>query len=263
MLKRIFSIAASFQIAFILSCATNNTSTTAPHSTLENMNVETQNDKLATIQLKKKPLSAVSIEAFTKDTQARARISGDNHLAMVWWIPNEFWESVLIRNDSLSDANKKMMLDVMAGISILGVVQADVTELGAFTFFSKESILKHMTISFYDPKETLTRITPIQSIDSNLQIVLGAFKPILEAAMGNLGKNLHFYVLNDKIDSFHRLMDPYEKGLIKIQLMKNENVPISAEIELPLNCLYVPRKCPNGKDAHITWRYCPWTGEKL
>jgi hypothetical protein len=81
--------------------------------------------------------------------------------------------------------------------------------------------------------------------------------------MGNLGKNFHFYVLSDKRNSSHRLIDPYKKGLIEIQLMKNKDDLINAEIELPLNCLYVPRKCPNGKDAHISWSYCPWTGKKL
>ncbi len=250
MLKRIFSIAISFQIALILSCATNNHSTTGFHSTSENMSVKTQNYKQATNDLKKKPLNAVSIDAFTRDTQARARISGDNHLAMVWWIPNEFWESVLIRNDSLSDANTKMMLDVMAGISILGVVQAVINELGAFTFYSKKAILKNMIISFSDQKETLIRISPIQSIDSNLEIVLGAIKPILEAAMDNLGRNFHFYVLNDKINSSHRLIDPYKKGLIKIQLMKNNNDDlINAEIELPLNCLLMKRQKAQLLDA--------------
>ena len=81
--------------------------------------------------------------------------------------------------------------------------------------------------------------------------------------MGNLGKNMHFYVLNDKSKSFPRLLDPYRKGQINIQLSRKDDVLMTASIEMPLNSLFVPRKCPNGKDAHISWKYCPWTGKRL
>ena len=81
--------------------------------------------------------------------------------------------------------------------------------------------------------------------------------------MGNLGSNMHFYVLNDRAKSVSRLLDPYRKGQIEIQLERRDKVLMDGSIEMPINALFVTRKCPNGKDAHISWKYCPWSGKKL
>jgi hypothetical protein len=208
-------------------------------------------------------LKDVDIDAFTSDTQVTPKGAGDSHIAIVWWIPNEFWESILSRDTTTSTSNKKAMLDAMSGISLLAVVQADISTFGAFKFYSKEEIEKNIVLSFSDTGDKKQRLSTLQAIDPDLEVVLGVFKPILGAAMGNLGNNMHFYVLNDRSTSSLRVLDPYRKGQINIQLAKKDNGLMDASIELPINALFVPRKCPNGKDAHISWKYCPWTGQKL
>ena len=59
------------------------------------------------------------------------------------------------------------------------------------------------------------------------------------------------------------MVDPYLQGLISVQIAKRNGDLMTADIEMPLNSLFVPRKCPNGKDAHISWKYCPWSGKLL
>lgn len=211
----------------------------------------------------KKNLKDVDTDAFAADTQVTPQGSGDNHLALAWWIPNEFWESILSRDMTTSESDKKAMLDAMSGVSLLAVVQADITSFGAFKFYSKEEIEKNMLISFSDASGKRQRLSSMQTIDPDLEVVLGVFKPILGSAMGNLGNNMHFYVLNDKSKFSPRLIDPYQKGQINIQLSRRDGGLMTAGIELPINALFVPRKCPNGKDAHISWKYCPWTGKQL
>ena len=211
----------------------------------------------------RKPIIDVSPDAFTTDTQVTLQGAGDNHLALAWWIPNEFWDAVLTRDPSTTEANKKAMMDAMAGVSLLAVVQADLTPLGSFQFYSKEAIEKEILIYYTNANEKKERIVPLKKIDSDLEVVLGVFKPILGAAMGNLGNNMHFYVLDDRVDSSTRRMDPYKEGKIDIQLTNKENKVVDASIELPLNCLFVPRNCPNGKEAHVSWKYCPWSGTRL
>ena len=211
----------------------------------------------------KKIFKDIDIDAFSTDTQVTPQGAGDDHLALAWWIPNEFWKSIFSRDVTTSETDKKAMLDAMSGISLLAVVQADITSLGAFKFYSKEEIDEKMLISFTDVSGKRRRLFPMQTIDPDLEVVLGAFTPILGAAMGNLGNNMHFYVLNDKSESSTRLLDPYRKGQINIQLSKRNEVLMTAGIEMPLNSLFVPRKCPNGKDAHISLKYCPWTGKRL
>ena len=215
------------------------------------------------VAAQKKSLSTVNTDAFTADTQAFFESSGDNHVALVWWIPNEFWEAILSRDATTSEADKRSLLDALSGVSLLAVVQADISDFGAFTFYTKEEVESAMKIDFSDEKGNITNVKPLQKIDADLEVVIGVFKPILGAAMGNMGNNMHFYVLSDTTASSDRLIDPYKKGALDFQLKKKNKSTMETAIELPLNALFVPRKCPNGKDAHISWDYCPWSGKAL
>ncbi len=215
------------------------------------------------VAAERKPIKAIDTDAFTSDTQVTPKGAGDNHVALAWWIPNEFWESILSRDATTSESDKKAMLDALSGVSLLAVVQADISAFGAFKFYSKEEIEENMTLSYSGSDGKKQRLSPVQTIDPDLEVVLGVFKPILGAAMGNLGNNMHFYVLNDRAKSAPRLLDPYRNGQIGIQLARRDKVLMDASIEMPINALFVPRKCPNGKDAHISWKYCPWSGKKL
>ena len=64
-------------------------------------------------------------------------------------------------------------------------------------------------------------------------------------------------------DDGKRILDPYQPGGLQVDLKRKNNQPLQAKIEFPLNSLYVPRRCPNGKPAHVSWKFCPWTGAKL
>jgi len=215
------------------------------------------------VAAERKSIKAIDIDELTSDTQVILKGAGDNHLAIAWWIPNEFWESIFYRDATTSESDKKAMLDTWSGVSLLAVVQADISAFGAFKFYSKEEVEENMTLSYSDSNGKKQRLSLMQTIDLELMIVLGVFKPILGAAMGNLGNNMHFYVLNDRAKSVPRLLDPYRNGQIDIQLTSRDKVLIDASIEMPINAVFVPRKCPNGKDAHISWKYCPWSGKKL
>ena len=214
-----------------------------------------------------KPLKDVDIDTLTDDVQVYPIGAGDNHLAFAWWCPIEFWESILSRDTTTSETDKKAMLDAMMDVSLVAIVQADITHFGAFEFYLKEEIRDTMWVFYTNASGTKQRLSPMRTINPDLEILLGVFKPILGAAMGNMGNSMHFYVFNDRnfslMESSRRLIDPYRKGLINIQLVKRDGSLMYGNIEMPLNSLFIPRKCPNGKDAHISWKYCPWTGQRL
>jgi hypothetical protein len=209
------------------------------------------------------PLRDVNTDELINDTRAVIRGAGDNHVALAMWLPNEFWASVLSRDEGTSESDKNALMDLMSGISLLIVVQADISHFGSFSFYTREEIQKNMKLSFSAEEGNKQTLSIVQKIDPDLEMVLNLFKPILGGAMGNLGDHMHFYVLNDKTKSSPRLLDPYGGGQIDIHLTRRDKEVLSAGIDLPVNALFVPRKCPNGKDAHISWKFCPWTGVPL
>jgi len=208
-------------------------------------------------------LQEISVDEISTDTQVAFKNAGDSHLAFMWWVPNEFWISIFARDTNTPEADKQAMLKLMSEISLIAVVQADISNLGGFHYYTKQDVEKNMLISFADSGNIRKRLVPVQTISPDLEVVLSVFKPVLTAAMGNLGSNLHFYVLNDKSNASSRLIDPYRQGVIEVQLSRKDDVLIKSSIELPLNALFIPRICPNGKEAHISWKYCPWSGKRL
>ena len=220
------------------------------------------------VTAKKKILADVVMDELVKDTQVNLKgggdnRGGDNRLALTWWIPNEFWESVTSRDPTTSATDKEAILNAMSGITLLGVVQADISAFGTFNYYSKEEIEENIQISYVSSDGATLKLLPLKKTSSDLNIILSIIKPILEGAMGNLGSNFHIFVLNDRTSSGLRLIDPYNIGAIYVQAKGRDDVKMNANIELPLNSLFIPRMCPNGKEAHVSWNFCPWSGKRL
>lgn len=208
------------------------------------------------------PLGEVDADALVEDTQITLKGAGDDHTAMAWWVPIEFWKSVLSRDEGTGEAEKREILEVLEGVTLIAGVQADISALGGFNYYTKDEVLGGMMVTHKGPDGKARRLVPVEKIDRDLQMVLNMLKPVLEAAMGELGSNMHFYVFDDGGEG-ERLVDPYAGGKISIAMEKRNKEVISGDIRLPVDALFVPRKCPNGENADITWSYCPWTGGKL
>lgn len=208
------------------------------------------------------PVHEVNIDAFSIDTQVGFEGVPADHVAVAWWIPPEFWEAIFTQDETMSETDLEAMLEAVHGTSLLAVVQADISYFGAFNYYGKETILGEMSLAFTDADGRHREMAPMSKLSQDLKLMLSVFTPILGAAMGDLGNNMHFYVLDD-LTSHGRLMDPAEPGILDIELKSKEGDVMAGRLELPVNAMFVPRKCPNGKDAHVSWVYCPWTGEKL
>ncbi|MEP0827814.1 MAG: hypothetical protein HRF51_04765 [bacterium] len=212
--------------------------------------------------LQKKEPHQVDINALVGETQVQPPNEADR-LNIVWWIPLEFWKGVFASDSSISEADKVAYLEAIRDYSVISICQADIGAFGSFDFYPEEKVRQGMYVSVTDSAGAAQEVTVIADLPSELEVILGVFKPILKAAMGNLGANMHFFVLPDRNHPDARLIDPYRLGRLSVSLTQSEGKVVSCGIEFPLNSLFVPRKCPNGKEAHVSWNYCPWTGQKL
>jgi hypothetical protein len=210
--------------------------------------------------LEKKSLDAVKVDQLTNDTQIA---NSENGLHMVWWIPAEFWEaSFRKQGNGMTATQIDELMKVLRPYTMLAVVQADISPLGAFSFYGKETVAKNMVIEITDSKGK-RKLSPLKNLSSDLSILQQQLKPILAAAMGNMGQNFHFFTLDDESNG-HRVVSPYEPGKLSIRLTASNGKQIRGfDFETPLNSLFKPRVCPNGKAAHVSWKVCPWDGSKL
>lgn len=210
--------------------------------------------------LEKKPLSKVEVNNLLSETQLNMP-AGDSHVALVWWIPVEYWEASLGGETATED--NRSMIETLRPFFLLGVVQADVSQMGAFKFYDIQEVSSSMEVAYMDEKGKSHALTQVEKLDEDVDILLKVLKPILGSAMGQLGDNFHFFVYKDSAGKDGRVVDPYGNGGMAIKLKTRDGASMSSAVEFPLDSLYVPRLCPNGNPAHVSWNFCPWSGEKL
>ena len=213
--------------------------------------------------LERKPFADVDTDALTRQTQVSSSDSVEQHLGLVWWIPQEFWRTVLANDMNTSEADKQVVLDAFSGVFVLALVQADISALGAFHFYTREEVAAGLDVQARSTGADAVFLAPMGQVKPDLELVLGFMKPMLTAAMGNLGNNMHFFVYEDAGAGGARRIDPYEPGEVAVTLRTRDGRDYDSLLELPLDALYVPRTCPNGKAAHVSWRFCPWSGAPL
>ena len=207
-------------------------------------------------------LDAVDSNALTKETQLTS--GEENAMDFVWWIPVEFWEVTLRGNPAISAAQVAEVVDTLKPYSVVAVVQADISSFGAFHFFDEKKVTDGLDVRYVSDDGSSTPVPVGEAADPDLLLLLNQLSPILTAAMGNMGENFYFFPLPDTDRDGRRLVSPYEPGRLQITLTARENVERAPYvIEFPLDSLHLPRRCPNGKPAHISWTHCPWGGRKL
>jgi hypothetical protein len=210
----------------------------------------------------RKAPDAVSTDDLT--SQSQEVVSDADKFDLVWWIPVEFWESVFAQDPSVDAATAAEIVSGLEAYSMLAVVQADISPLGAFDFLDNKRVASGLSVSYVPASGRSSSLEPLRDLDTNLELMLNVLRPVLAGAIGNMGENMHFFVFPDRDARGGRVASPYEFGAVEITLAgRPQSTPVRASIELPLDALFVPRSCPNGKPAHVTWTHCPWGGSKL
>lgn len=214
--------------------------------------------------VEKKDIVKVSTNDLAEETQVMGQNAGDEHIMFVWWMPFEFWEATMLQDETLTPEEREDILTTLKDYTLLAVVQGDLSALGTVKFYPRDEVEKNMKITYKKDGSESTPIFLERNVSPELNVLINVFKPIMAGMMGNMGSNMHFFVLKNKDKEGNLIINPYNKGMLNFELVKKkEKTVVKDEIPMPLNSLFVPRKCPNGRDAHVSWKFCPWTGKEL
>ena len=190
-------------------------------------------------------------------------MAGDSsNLDMIWWLPQEFWEATLRQGGGVPEQQIEQMLMVLENHTVLGVVQADISAFGAFTYFDKEKIMGGLVVEVVNADGEVQSVSHTEPADPDMRLMLDQMRPILAQAMGNLGENFYFFPLPNHDENGERFLSPYDVGQLRVTLQRGDE-RTEVKIDFPADSLFVPRMCQNGKPAHVSWTHCPWGGKKL
>ena len=214
------------------------------------------------VAAERKDPTAIDSVALTTETQ---RMSNDSAtLDLVWWVPVEFWEAAFRQDPSLSRQDADNMLAAMRPYFLMIVIQTDITPYGEFNFLPLSRISGGLQVSYTDDRGNRTALPVLASTNAEFEEMLTVLRPLLANAMGNMGQNFHFFAFSAEDKNGNRMASPYEAGTISVSLnSRRDSAPVVFEFDAPLDSLFVPRICPNGKPAHISWNFCPWDGSRL
>jgi len=178
-----------------------------------------------------------------------------NMISMVWWIPPEFWAA--------GEEMPQEIMDLLPDTNCFVVVAAQISDLGSVSWYSETEIKTNLEISYKSGEGAFRKLRPGKDPSTNMQLMVEILEPFLSSVMGAMGENMVLLVVPKNNKLGERQPDPYSKGTLSLQFATRDDLLLRSVIELPLDSLHVPRKCPNGKDAHISWSFCPWTGKPL
>ncbi len=211
------------------------------------------------LAVERKPLKEVDFAEFSKDGQIQ--VGGDKEITFFWWIPVEFWEVAAAKDGPTAEGD---VVKALRPYILLGVLRASVSQLGAFRYESRDQIRERLSVRYEKAGGRPIQLVPVDDVDPDVNIVLGQLRPILTNAIGNAGENMQFFTLTDSVDDGVTPISPYDSGAMYVEIAgRGELGRFQTSIDLPMNALFVPRLCPGGKPAHVSWKVCPWDGTAL
>jgi hypothetical protein len=195
-------------------------------------------------------------------TQELQRTSNQEGIVVAWWMPAEFWAVALGNEQSLTAGQVEEVMKVLRQYTFVAVVDGEVGG-AAVDFQDRNAVAKALTVEVVDGAGKSRKVVPVDPVPEDVKPLLTVLVPAMGAAMGNLGRNLHFFVFKDQVDDV-RVFSPFDAGAVVVKLNgRARRTDVSLSIERPIDSLLVPRMCANGKPAHVSWNFCPWDGKKL
>ncbi|AFZ25439.1 hypothetical protein Cylst_3284 [Cylindrospermum stagnale PCC 7417] len=197
-----------------------------------------------TCALERRSTSELPIEEFVKETLQFVQIDS-NSMNVVWYLPLEVYGAP------------------PQAVLIVAVAKAEIVPPDGFKFASEAEAQRGLKVTYTDSKGASVNLAPAPK-SAEVNSFLTEMKPVLSKMAGQFGKGMWFFTFKNVDSSGENIVSPYEAG--KLIVSFDEKVGIQkpkAVVELPLNSLFVPALCPNGKPAHISWKYCPWDGTPL
>ena len=196
---------------------------------------------------------ATDMQQLVQETQKIANES--EHLTLVWWIPQEFWETSLNSNPNVSADSRKQMLSALEDFQIVALFRAKAGINGLTEIPGKEDMLAN---AHFDLNGKAIEPLDVAKVSAGAQALVATLKPLLGGMLGQLGQGMQLVVYPSKLDG-KRLIDPNKPGAFQYTLYDQ-----TFRWRLPLASLLPKKIDPATKEEFPgNFDYNPYTGGKL
>lgn len=200
-------------------------------------------------------ISRVDMNDLLAETQINA--GGSDTLELHLWLPLEFWKVSMSQDPSIDKGQVNDFLKVLEPYTMVAVVDGRFGLFGSIVYEELDTIRDNYRMMDKDGK--LYAPLKEESLNDEVQLLLGMFKPMMSSMLGQMGQNLQFFVFNNQDENGDRIFSPYVENSTRVQYKGKVR-----KWKTPFGALLKKKKCPVDEELHNgAWEYCPYHGEKL
>ena len=195
------------------------------------------------------------LNAIIRETQKQGNRAG--RLTLVWWLPPEFWRATLSAGGTVPADKIQDMVGAISDVNVFIVVDGKSGGFGSLEYVPQAELEKNLSIVGTDGKPLA--LIPEAKQSGATKNLLAMMKPLMTNMLGELGKNISFFVFEGKNKSGSRLLDPMKPGSFTVRLGGEE-----FRWRLPLGSLLPPKICPKCNEAFPgNYAFCPFDATPL
>lgn len=204
----------------------------------------------ASIQDERLPADKLSSDDLVEETQLSIR--GEENMGVIWWMPVEFWMA--------GGGFTSQQLEPLRDYTMIAVMVGRTGPFGV-SFIPPQKVKSSVILRDMAGKDHL----PLEKVGNEAEMLTQIMKPLFTNLLGQMGSNIEMIFFPGKGKDGKPLIDPAVKGSFSVVLKDLVEPGDSVyTFELPLDSLFVPKVCPQGKEqVKRKWNYCPWHGNKL
>lgn len=198
-------------------------------------------------------LPASDLQKLMGDTQ---RVSNDpNRVTLVWWIPTEFWATVLKDNPAVTAEQRTAFTKILDDYLVFAVISGDVGPMGGFKAKDREMLLAQT--EFKTNGKVIAVLKP-EEISTDARNFTSMMKPMLANMLGQFGQGIEFLLYPNPPTGAQKL-EATKPGAFTYTAFGRQY-----DWKLPLPSL-LPTKvdAKTGQEFPGDYLFNPYTGEKL
>lgn len=201
------------------------------------------------------PTAEIKVDQLLRDTQRTS--SSTDTLDLVWWVPPQFWDSVLSQNKDASEEMRAEVHALFARYTVMAVAHGKLGTFGVDSFTGEADLRRDFRL--VDPRGGVHEPIEAEQVDDKLEVMIQMMRPVFSSIIGQLGSNIHFFAFPAKDAGGLPIADPLSHGRLTARLGTTDYV-----FRLPLGSMLVPKHdAKTGEVFPGSYDFNPYTGAAL
>ena len=195
------------------------------------------------------------MQSIIRETQQMSQVP--HEMALVWWIPPQFWRASLESNPRLTSEQINDFLKTIKPYTVVAVVKGKFGSFGGVTYEDEATVRSELALIDHDQVE----YKPLGDADvtPDMQNFLSMMKPVFANMLGAMGKNFDIFVFPANGKNGKVIADAEKEGQFWVRLGDEK-----FRWRLPIGALLAPKICPKcGEKLSGAYKFCPFDGTPL